>query len=108
MWNRTDTIGSVLLILVGIGVMVESIRLQVGTPLRPQPGFFPFLGGFLLIGLSLVLLVRVWLGRGKPSGQGRQAFGEVYRPLILIVAWVSMRRSLRAWGMSCRPSLSQG
>ena len=86
MWNRTDIIGSVLLILVGTGVIVESIRLHVGTPLMPKPGFFPFLGGFLLIGLSLVLLVQVWLGRGKPSGQGRQAFGEVYRPLILIVS----------------------
>ena len=51
MRNRTDIIGSVLLIFIGIGVVIESIRLKVGTPLMPQPGFFPFLGGLLLIGL---------------------------------------------------------
>jgi putative tricarboxylic transport membrane protein len=86
MWNRTDIIGSVLLILVGTGVIVESIRLHIGTPLRPQPGFFPFLGGFLLIGLSVVLLVQGWLGRGKSSLQDREAYGELLRPLILIVS----------------------
>jgi len=83
MGNRSDIIGSVLLILVGIGVVVESIRLKVGTPLMPQPGFFPFLGGLLLIGLSIVLLVQGWLGR---SEQKQEAFGELRRPVILIVS----------------------
>jgi putative tricarboxylic transport membrane protein len=86
MWNRADVIGSVLLVFVGIGVVIESIRLKVGTFLMPQPGFFPFLGGFLLIGLSLILLVRGWLGRGKASQQPQEAFGELRRPVILIVS----------------------
>jgi hypothetical protein len=76
-------IGSVVLILAGIGVVVESIRLQIGTPLMPQPGFFPFLGGLFLIGLSIVLLVQGWLGR---SEQKQEAFGELRRPVILIVS----------------------
>lgn len=83
MGNRSDIIGSLVLILVGIGVVVESIRLQIGTPLMPQPGFFPFLGGFLLIGLSIVLLVQGWMGR---SEQKQEAFGELRRPVILIVS----------------------
>ena len=86
MWNRTDIIGSVLLILVGIGVIVESIRLKVGHSYKPRPGFFPFLGGFLMIALSLVLLAQGWLGRGKSFQQGREAYGELLRPLILIVS----------------------
>ncbi len=85
MRNRTDVIGSVLMILVGIGVIVESFRLHIGTVLVPQPGFFPLLAGLLLIGFSIVLLVQVRLERRKPSGRDRQAFGEVHRPLILIV-----------------------
>jgi putative tricarboxylic transport membrane protein len=86
MQNRGDIIGSVLLILIGIGVVVESIRLQVGTPLMPQPGFFPFLGGLLLIGLSIVLLVQSWRGRDKAPRQPREAFGEWRRPLILVMS----------------------
>ena len=57
MWYRTDIIESLLLALVGVAVVIESIRLQVGTPLMPQPGFFPLIGGSLLIGLSLTFLV---------------------------------------------------
>ncbi len=86
MWNRTDVIESILLTLVGIGVVVESIRLQVGTPLMPQPGFFPLIGGSLLIGLSLTFLVRAWLARSHASRQSREAFGELRRPLILVVS----------------------
>jgi putative tricarboxylic transport membrane protein len=80
MRNRGDIIGGVLLILLGIGVLVEAFRLGVGTLLTPQPGFFPFLGGFLLIALSIVLLVQGLLGRGKKA----QAFGEMRRPAILV------------------------
>ncbi len=86
MWNRTDIIESVLLTFVGIGVVVESIRLQVGTPLMPQPGFFPLIGGSLLIGLSLIFLVRVRLAHSHDSRQSREAFGELRRPLILVVS----------------------
>jgi putative tricarboxylic transport membrane protein len=89
MQNRSDLIGSVVLIFIGIGVVIGSIRLHVGTPLMPQPGFFPFLGGLLLAGLSLVLLVQGWLGRDKAPRQPLEAgaaFGEWRRPLILVVS----------------------
>jgi putative tricarboxylic transport membrane protein len=82
MRNKRDMIGSVLLILTGIGVIVWSIRLQVGTLLKPLPGFFPLVVGLLLIGLSLILLVEGWQGRGKAP----QAFGEWRPPSILVVS----------------------
>ncbi len=85
MRNRTDIIGSVLLIFIGIGVVIESIRLKLGTPLMPQPGFFPFLGGSLLIGLSIILLVQGWLRRERSTPQPREVVGELRRPVILIV-----------------------
>ena len=80
--NWGDIVGSLFLILIGVGVIVGAIRLTVGTPTNPQPGFFPFLGGLVLVGLSSVLLVYGWLGHGK----GIEAFGEVQRPAILVAA----------------------
>jgi putative tricarboxylic transport membrane protein len=86
MRNVPDIIGSVLLIFVGIGVIIESVRLHVGTPLMPQPGFFPFLGGFLLIVLALILLVQGIVSHGDGSPHDREDFGELRRPAILVVS----------------------
>jgi putative tricarboxylic transport membrane protein len=96
MWSRTDIIESVLLIFVGIGVVIESIRLQVGTPLMPQAGFFPLLGGSLLIGLSAAFLVQAWLEHGHASRQHQEAFGELRRPLILVVS-MSLYTAVLEW-----------
>jgi putative tricarboxylic transport membrane protein len=84
--NRADIIGSVLLIIVGAGVVIESLRLKLGTPLMPKPGFFPFIGGLLLIGLALVLLVHGLRRRHEPTLQPGEASGTLLRPLILIVS----------------------
>ena len=87
MQNRIDIIGSVLLIFIGLGVVIESIRLKLGTPLMPQPGFFPFIGGALLIGLALVLLVQGLRRRAdSPPRQPREAVGTLRRPAILIAS----------------------
>jgi putative tricarboxylic transport membrane protein len=80
MQNKRDVISSVVLILVGLVVIVWSIRLQVGTLLRPMPGFFPFLVGFGIIALSLILLAQGWLGRTTAS----KAYGRWQRPLIMV------------------------
>ena len=76
-----DLIGSLLLALTGVGVVVGSIALRIGTPTNPQPGFFPFFGGVALIAMSLMLLVQAWRGRST----GSERFGEVRRPAILVV-----------------------
>jgi len=98
MQNRGDLIGSAALILVGLGVVIGSIRLQVGTLSMPQPGFFPLVGGLLLIGLSLILLVQGWVGRGTAPRQPREAFGEWRRPLILVVSMGVYTAVLEAFG----------
>ena len=59
---------------------IGEVRLRLGTPTEPQPGFFPFLGGVTLIILAGLLIVQGW--RGKSSGT--QAFGKIWGPLILI------------------------
>jgi putative tricarboxylic transport membrane protein len=82
MHNKRDMIASVLLITIGIAVIVWSIRLKVGTLLRPLAGFFPLLVGVGIIGLSLILLFRAWLGRGGAL----KAYGEWQRPVIMLAA----------------------
>ncbi|MCK7504842.1 MAG: tripartite tricarboxylate transporter TctB family protein [Desulfobacterales bacterium] len=86
MWHRTDIIETVLLVFVGIGVVIESIRLKVGTPLMPQPGFFPLIAGLLLVGLALIFLLQNWLQRGLAPQQPQEAFGELRRPAILVAS----------------------
>ena len=98
MQNRGDIIGSAVLMVIGIGVIIWSIRLRIGTPLMPEPGFFPFIGGLVLAGLSLILLVQGWLMRNKAPQQPREAFGEWRRPLILIVSMSVYTAVLEALG----------
>jgi putative tricarboxylic transport membrane protein len=98
MQNRGDIIGSSVLMVIGIGVTIWSIRLHIGTPLMPEPGFFPFIGGILLAGLSMILLVQGWLGRNKAPRQPQEAFGEWRRPLILVVSMSVYTAVLEALG----------
>lgn len=81
MRKKSDLIGSLFCILIGGAVMIASMRLRLGTPGAPQPGFFPFMAGMILVGLALTLLVQALRGRGEKAG----AFGELWRPVILII-----------------------
>jgi putative tricarboxylic transport membrane protein len=76
-----DFLGSLFGIFLGIAVLVGSIRLHIGTPMEPQPGFFPFVAGVILVVLCGILLIKALLGR-SPGGE---AFGELWRPGILII-----------------------
>ena len=84
MRNRRDIIASILFILFGMAVSAESIRLKVGTFLLPEPGFYPFFVGLLLVGIAFVLLVKNCLGRGNASEQPQDAIGDLRRPMILL------------------------
>ncbi len=79
-----DFLASLVLIFIGAGVIIGAIKLRVGSATEPQPGFFPFVGGVLLIVLSSILLVQAWRGRSL----GAKAFGELGRPILLISGMV--------------------
>ena len=78
--KRNDLLAGGLLAVVGIGVVLGALRLHIGTPLHPQPGFFPFLGGSALTLLSAILLVQAALGRST----GSEPFGKVGPPAIVV------------------------
>lgn len=81
MKNLCDTLGSLVLFLLGIGAIIGAVRLQIGSPTEPQPGFFPFLGGMTLIVFSVMIFLQGWLGQKKQ----KVVFGEIQRPAMLIV-----------------------
>jgi putative tricarboxylic transport membrane protein len=78
--QRDDVLAGALLGVLGVAALVGAVGLRIGTPLRPQPGFFPFLGACALIGLSVTLVLQAGLGRST----GSEAFGEVGRPAALV------------------------
>jgi hypothetical protein len=69
---------------VGIGFTVGAIRLQIGRPTEPQPGFFPFLDGVTLIVLSAIFLFQAFRGR---TGETR-AFGNLRGPATVILGLI--------------------
>jgi hypothetical protein len=86
MKNTGDAVGSIFLFLLGIGAVFGAIRLKVGSPTEPQPGFFPFLGGLSLIVLSSVIFFKGWAGK-SPT---KVVFGEVGRPALLLVVLIAL------------------
>jgi putative tricarboxylic transport membrane protein len=80
MKNMSDIIGGLFLFLVSLGAMIGGVQLHVGTPTDPQPGFFPFVGGLVVMIFSTIILVQGWLGRTKR----KTAFGELGRPALLL------------------------
>ena len=84
MKNRSDVLGSLVLFGVGVGAIIGAVRLHVGTPTEPQPGFFPFLGGIFLIAFSGIIFLQTWLGRSQKN----VAFGEIRRPALLLAVMV--------------------
>jgi len=84
--NLSEALGSLLLFLVGVGAIIGAVRLHIGSPTEPQPGFFPFLAGISLIFLSSIIFFQGWLG----YGQKKAAFGEVRRPALLLAVMIAL------------------
>jgi len=84
MKNRSDAAGSLFLFLLGVGAIIGAIRLKVGSPTEPQPGFFPFLGGLSLIVFSAIIFLKGQTGQS----QKKVVFGDVGRPALLLVVMI--------------------
>jgi putative tricarboxylic transport membrane protein len=80
MKNQTDVIGSLFLLLLGIGAVIGALRLHLGSPTSPQPGFFPFFGGISLVVFASIIFLKAWFGQK----QEQVALGEIGRPALLL------------------------
>ena len=79
---------------IGVGFTAGAIRLEIGKPTEPQPGFFPFLDGIILIILSTIFLFQAWSGRAGET----QAFGKLRGPAIVILGLILYVASLETLG----------
>ena len=83
--QASDLNASLVFLAIGVGACVEANRLGFGSVLAPEPGFFPWLGGLALVGLSLALCRRARRGRAAPLQSGESGWT---RPGILLAALV--------------------
>jgi putative tricarboxylic transport membrane protein len=86
--NLGDVIGSLVLLCLGAWAIIGGVKLHLGKVSEPQPGFFPFWGGVVLVVLSGILLFQAWSGPGK-AGKGAEAFGAIWRPMIMITGLIA-------------------
>jgi putative tricarboxylic transport membrane protein len=82
-----DIVGGLVLLCLGAWAIIGGVKLHLGKISEPQPGFFPFWGGVVLVVLSVILLFQAWLGSGK-AGKGVEAFGAIWRPMIMIIGLI--------------------
>ena len=92
--RRGDLAAGILLAALGAGVSVRAAGLTVGSAQDPQPGFFPFVGSLLLLGLAGVLMVRALRGAGAPN----EAAGESLGPPAILVLGLIAYAALLEWG----------
>ncbi len=79
---------------VGILFAVGAVRLQIGVPTEPRPGFFPFIDGIILIALSTLFLTRAWGGRAGES----HAFGKMGGPVLVVLTLILYVATLETLG----------
>jgi putative tricarboxylic transport membrane protein len=77
-----NVIASGLFIFFAVGCIVLSLRLPLGTPLEPMPGFVPLLVGIFLLCVSIVHLV--YALRGKDRAMDRM--GEMWKRPAYVIA----------------------
>jgi hypothetical protein len=56
--KKPDVVSGAFLILLGLGIIVFSSIIEVGSFANPGPGLFPLLSGIALTCLSLILLIQ--------------------------------------------------
>ncbi|MBU2054239.1 MAG: tripartite tricarboxylate transporter TctB family protein [Proteobacteria bacterium] len=81
-------------LVIGICFTAGAVKLQIGVPTEPQPGFFPFVDGVILIALSSLFLFRAWGGRAGDS----HAFGRIKGPAAVVLALVLYVATLERLG----------
>lgn len=83
MFQRQDVLGGLLLIALGVAGLVFGAPLEMGTPRRMGPGFFPTILSWLLIGIGGVVAIG---GMGRADAMASRI---AWRPLTLITVAVA-------------------
>jgi len=85
--NREEVIGGALMLLFGAVTAYFSLRMPVGTFRAAGSGLFPLGLGLLLMGLSIVPLIKAGAQR-KPAAE-KKPFSEVSRSVKQVILFTS-------------------
>lgn len=77
-----QTVAMVVLILIGVGYLIEAWQLPAGTADDPGLGMYPRIAGVLCTGSLIVALVQHLMRRDAVSGKGRFAIG----PMVILAS----------------------
>ena len=95
MAKYADVIASAVFALFGLGCVIASLQLPLGTPLEPMPGFVPLMVSILLLSTSLIQLVRTV----SHSNSSVEAIGEQWRrPVAIIIGLLVYSATLDSLG----------
>jgi putative tricarboxylic transport membrane protein len=89
-----DIVVGLFFLAIGIVFMIGAVKLQVGVPTEPRPGFFPFIDGIILIVLSGLFLFQAWGGKSGES----QAFGKMGGPVLVVLTLILYVATLETLG----------
>jgi putative tricarboxylic transport membrane protein len=89
-----DIVVGLCFLAIGIAFAASSVKLKIGVPTEPQPGFFPFFDGIILIVLSALFLFQAWRGKTGDS----PAFGKVGGPAIVVLTLILYAATLETLG----------
>ncbi len=89
-----DIVVGLFFLAIGIVFMIGAVKLQVGVPTEPRPGFFPFIDGIILIVLSGLFLFQAWGGK---AGETR-AFGKMGGPVLVVLTLILYVATLETLG----------
>jgi hypothetical protein len=84
--NRDELIGGTLIFLFGAVTAYLSLRMPVGTFRAAGSGLFPLGLGILLMGLSIVLLIKAYV-QGKPIKE-KKPLSEVPRSVKQVILFM--------------------
>ncbi len=94
--KRADRGCGLFWLLLGVAISIESVRLDLGSPRNPGPGFIPFLLGTILEILAVILLIRSFSTKKDASipsiailGPNPGKIGIVFFSLVLYGALLS-------------------
>ena len=89
--NRDEVIGGTLIFLFGAVTAYFSLRMPIGTFRAAGSGLFPLGLGILLMGLSIVLLIKALCSAQTGGGEKTATLKFLDQPNRLSFSWVPLR-----------------
>jgi putative tricarboxylic transport membrane protein len=83
-----DRILGFIWLFLGMVLCLVSLKLDLGKAVSPGPGFFPFLTGILLLGLSMIHLIGLLFFPGKNQAAAGKSFWKGvlwYKSLAVVI-----------------------